>query len=123
MGALAPTVPAKLVQRGQATPAGISTMAGLQLLQVDAPICYPEIQAGDVLEIDFDRRQLGDGLYLLSMHEHGGASADWLGARRFARMPAGLQVQQGAEWISATPELMARVRVHGLVRRVFKPAG
>lgn len=100
---------------------------GLQLVQVHAALCHPEIEAGDCIEVDFNRRAIRhDGLYMITIrHDDGG---EWHGARRFQYRTgaAGCALwgfDIGAEnWAPVSAAMQSRITVHGEVREVYKPA-
>ncbi|WCM88809.1 hypothetical protein [Acidovorax sp. NCPPB 3576] len=119
-------LPARAVER-IAAPDDLAHLFGQQLVQVHAPLCHPEIESGDCIEVDFDRRTFRhDGLYLIAIdHEDG---ARWHGARRFQIRPDtegcrlwGLDVAAQA-WAPVSPDLQSRITVYGVVREVYKPA-
>lgn len=98
-------------------------MTGRQLVQVHVGLCHPDIEANDVLDVDFDRRTPHEGMYLLSMDSH--TEHRWFGARRFQQTPTGLKVQEtgaGSAWVQVTPAMLARMSIVGLVREIYKPA-
>ena len=110
------TLPATGVAEVQAS--DLPRLAGRQLIQVHAGLCYPIIEAGNVLDVDFEVRTIrGDGLYLLA--ETG--PDQWFGARLFHHTLRGLLIKHGDEWHDATPEIMARFDVCGYVHEVYKP--
>lgn len=119
-------IPAHAVER-VTTSADLGHFFGLQMIQTHAALCHPEIEAGDCIEVDFDRREIRrDGLYMITIRHEGGS--EWLGARRFQFRPGtggcslwGCEI--GSErWAPVTPAMQARITVHGEVREVFKPA-
>lgn len=99
---------------------------GLQMIQTHAAMCHPEIEAGDCIEVDFDRRHIRhDGLYLIAIdHDDGGR---WYGARRFQYRPghAGVELWgkevSSQDWHPVTSAMQSRITVFGEVREVFKP--
>lgn len=119
-------IPAHAVER-VTTPADLGHFFGLQLVQVHAALCHPEIEAGDCISVDFDRREIcHDGLYMITIrHDDGG---EWLGARRFQFRPAATRCELwgldiGAEnWAPVTAAMQSRLVVLGEVREVYKPA-
>lgn len=119
-------IPAHAVERVSA-PADLGHFFGMQMVQTHAALCHPEIEAGDCLEVDFDRREIRhDGLYMITIrHDDGG---DWHGARRFQFRPAAAGCELwgfdiGAEnWAPVPPGMQSRITVHGEVREVYKPA-
>jgi hypothetical protein len=120
-------LPARAVEQ-MGTPAELGHFFGLQMVQTHAALCHPEIEAGDCLEVDFDRREIRhDGLYMITIRHEDNSS--WHGARRFAFRPAttggcelwGLDI--GAEnWAPMAPAMQSRITVHGEIREVYKPA-
>lgn len=60
----------------------------------------PEFTAKDVLGIDFDRRTIREGLYVIACPATGEPFDDpWHGVRRFQRVPAqGLMIFEGDKW-------------------------
>lgn len=119
-------IPAHAVER-IATPADLGHFFGLQLVQVHSALCVPEIEAGDCIEADFDRREVRhDGLYMISIsHADGG---EWYGARRFALRPTADNGTElwgfdicGEHWAPISSAMQSRITVHGEVREVYKP--
>lgn len=78
----------------------------------------PAIEAGDVLEVDFDcDRVANDGLYLAEIVENG--RCVWRGCRRFSRVPGGVRMDStGVGTWDAAP---AGLRIVGRVARIFGP--
>lgn len=119
-------IPAHAVER-VTTPADLAYFFGLQIVQTHVALCDPEIEAGDCIEVDFDRREIRhDGLYMITIrHDEG---SEWHGARRFQFRPAATGCELwgcdiGAErWAPVTSSMQARITVYGEVREVFKPA-
>lgn len=119
-------LPARAIEQVGA-PADLGHFFGQQMVQVHAALCQPEIEAGDCIEVDFDRREIRhDGLYMITIrHDDGG---NWYGARRFALRPA---ASGGTElwgfdicvehWAPVTPAMQSRITVYGEVREVYKP--
>lgn len=127
---LTPTVPLGLPARAVeqvADRADLGHFFGLQLVQVHATLCQPDIEAGDCIEVDFDRREiLHDGLYMITIrHDDGG---DWHGARRFQFRPgaAGCDLWGfdicAENWTPVSAAMRSRITVHGEVREVYKPS-
>ena len=120
-------LPARAVEQ-VATPSDLGHFFGQQMVQVHAALCAPEIEAGDCIEVDFDRREVRyDGLYMIAIkHDDGGI---WYGARRFAFRPS---AGGGTElwgfdictehWASISAAVQSRITVYGEIREVFKPA-
>lgn len=65
--------------------------------------CYypPEVTAEDVLDINFDRRTIHEGLYVIAYPGTGERyDGPWHGVRRFQRMPTkGLMIFEGGKWV------------------------
>ncbi|KQP43515.1 hypothetical protein ASF44_29755 [Pseudorhodoferax sp. Leaf274] len=83
----------------------------------------PAIDASDLLEVNFDRRQIGpDGLYLVELVRDGQVA--WRGARRFHHDLSGLYIDQTGEGDHKLIQSPAAVglRVVGYVIEVYKPA-
>lgn len=119
-------IPAHAVERVSA-PTDLGHFFGLQMVQTHAALCHPEIEAGDCLEVDFDRREIRhDGLYMITIRHDNGV--EWHGARRFQFRPAAAGCELwgfdiGAEnWAPVPPGMQSRITVHGEVREVYKPA-
>lgn len=119
------TLSARAVEQVPA-PGEMAHFFGLQMIQAHAALCYPEIEAGDCIEVDFDRRTIRhDGLYLIRItHDDGGY---WHGARRFQIRPAvggcelwGMDVA-AQTWAPITPAMQSRITVYGEIHEVFKP--
>lgn len=118
-------LPAHAVEQVTA-PADLGHFFGLQLVQVQAALCHPEIEAGDCIEVDFDRREIRrDGLYMITIrHDDGG---NWYGARRFAFRPAAAGCELWGfdicveHWAPVTPAMQSRITVYGEVREIYKP--
>lgn len=123
-------LPAATPVESLTAPEQLAHMSGAAMLQVHATLCWPVINAGDVLRVDFDRHSIeSDGLYLLAMDDARPGEAPysrrWFGARRFQQMPSGLYIREetardGRQWVPATPSMVARFTVFGLVLDVFK---
>lgn len=118
-------LPARAVER-VSTPADLGHFFGLQLVQVHATLCQPEIEAGDCIEVDFDRREIRhDAMYLITIrHDDGG---DWHGARRFQFRPGtggcalwGFDIC-AENWAPVTSAMQSRITVQGEIREVYKP--
>ncbi|OAK55020.1 hypothetical protein A3K87_04265 [Variovorax paradoxus] len=86
--------------------------AGVQLVQVDASTIPNEIEAGDLLRIDFDQRSFGrDGLYVLRVGK-------WTGVRRISDIVGeGPRVKQHDAWEA----LPTGVEILGYVGMVYTP--
>jgi len=104
----------------------LASISGLHLIQVQATLLASEIESGDCIEVDCDRRAVRyDGLYLVEIDQTDGSR--WYCARRFQRIPG----DNGAElwgcnvsslgWARVPPETQSRITVHGEIREVFKP--
>lgn len=98
---------------------------GLHLIQVQATLLASEIEAGDCIEVDFDRRAVAhDGMYLVEIDHADGSR--WHCARRFQRIPGENGVELWACNISATGwarvpgDMLPRITIHGEIRDVFK---
>lgn len=82
---------------------------GMQLVQVETSTIPGEIEAGDLLRIDFDQHQVSkDGLYVLQ-------TGDWTGVRRFADTLEGPMVLDIDEW----RPLPGGVTIMGYVDEVY----
>lgn len=99
---------------------------GLHLIQVQATLLASEIEAGDCIEVDFDRRAVDyDGMYLIVIDHADGSP--WHCARRFQRIPGENGPEVWACNISATgwarvpADMLPRITIHGEIREVFKP--
>lgn len=119
-------IPAHAVER-VTTPADLGHFFGLQMVQTHAALCHPEIEAGDCVEVDFDRREIRhDGFYMITIRHDDGS--EWHGARRFQFRPAATGCELwgfdicAENWAPMTSAMQARITVHGEVREVFKPA-
>lgn len=119
-------LPARAIEQVGA-PADLGHFFGLQMIQTHAAMCHPEIEAGDCIEVDFDRREIRhDGLYMITIRHDDGCS--WHGARRFALRPAptggcelwGLDICSG-DWSPLSTAMQSRITVFGEVREVYKP--
>lgn len=118
-------LPARAIEQVSA-PADLGHFFGLQMVQTHAALCSPEIEAGDCIEVDFDRREVRhDGLYMIAIsHDDGG---HWYGAQRFALRPAasgGTELWSfdicAERWAPVTPAMRLRITVYGEVREVYK---
>lgn len=88
---------------------GFAPAAGVQLVQVEASTIRGEIEAGDLLRIDFDQHQVSkDGFYVLQL-------ANWTGVRRFADTLEGPKVLDIDEW----RPLPSGVQIIGYVDKVY----
>ncbi|MET3498166.1 hypothetical protein [Variovorax boronicumulans] len=86
---------------------------GLQLVQVSASTIPGEIEAGDLLRIDFDQHAVSkDGFYVLQL-------GDWTGVRRFADTLEGPKVLDIDEW----RPLPGGVQIMGYVDKVYTGRG
>lgn len=84
-------------------------VVGVQLVQVAASTIPGEIEAGDLLRIDFDQHAVSkDGFYLLQL-------GNWTGVRRFADTLEGLKVLDINEW----RPLPCGVQIMGYVDKVY----
>ena len=119
-------MPARAVEQ-VSTLADLSHFFGLQMFQTHAALCHPEIEAGDCIEVDFDRREIRhDGLYMITLRHSDGSS--WHGARRFALRPApaggselwGFDICSEA-WSPLSTSIQSRIVIFGEVREVYKP--
>lgn len=107
-------------------PAELGHIFGLQMVQTNAALCHPEIEAGDCLEVDFDRRAIRhDGLYMITIRHDDGAH--WYGARRFQLRPAlsgcelwGFNIS-AETWAPLSQDMTNRITVYGEILEVFKP--
>lgn len=86
--------------------------------------CYypPSVQVTDLLDVDFDRRDIGpDGLYLVEIVKDG--KVTWRGCRRFQRHPFnGLIVDEDGElhWKKIASAQAYGYRVVGYVKKVYR---
>lgn len=86
-----------------------SPTAGVQLVQVATSTIPGEIEAGDLLRIDFDKHQvIKDGFYVLKRDR-------WTGVRRCTDTPLSPKVYDGGKWIV----LPAGVQILGYVDMVY----
>lgn len=119
-------LPARVVERVTA-PTNLGHFFGLQMVQTHAALCHPEIEAGDCVEVDFDRREIRhDGLYLITIRHNDGC--EWHGARRFQFRPGlvgcdlwGFDIGQES-WGPVSAAMQSRMVIHGEIREVYKPA-
>lgn len=82
---------------------------GMQLVQVESSTIPGEIEAGDLLRIDFDQRAVSkDGFYVLQL-------GTWTGVRRFAATLEGPKVLDIDEW----RPLPGGVQIMGYVDKVY----
>lgn len=124
--AVARGIPARTIEQ-VSTPTDLGHFFGLQLVQVHAALCQPEIEAGDCIEVDFDRREIRhDGLYLITIRHNDGCK--WHGARRFQFRPGligcdlwGFDICQES-WGPVSVAMQSRMVVHGEIHEVYKPA-
>lgn len=86
----------------------------------------PSIEAGDLVEVDFNVRTIfEDSLYLLVCNgDHFAGGKPYAICRRFQRIPGGLRVDQTGhgQWEDFVPEHWASYQVCGRIKTVFKPA-
>ncbi len=119
------SLPARAIEQVE-SPEDLGHFFGLQMIQTHAALCSPEIEAGDCIEVDFDRREVRhDGLYMIAISHDGGSH--WYGARRFALRPAASSGTElwgfdicAAQWAPVTPAMRLRITVYGEVREVYK---
>jgi hypothetical protein len=82
---------------------------GMQLVQVETSTIPGEIEAGDLLRIDFDQHAVSkDGFYVLQL-------GNWTGVRRFADTLEGPKVLDIDEW----RPLPGGVQIMGYVDKVY----
>lgn len=119
-------IPARAVQK-VAEVGQLTSIFGLHLIQVQTTLLASEIEAGDCIEVDFDRRAVAyDGLYLVEIGHADGSR--WHCARRFQRIPGENGIELWACNISATgwarvpADMLPRITIHGEIRDVFKSA-
>lgn len=123
-----PFIPARPIERVKAS-ADLGHFFGLQIVQTQSDLCHLEIEAGDCLEVDFDRREIRhDGLYLISIRHDDDGGGSWYGARRFAFRPT---MGRGCElwgfdicaeqWAPVSADMQSRISTYGEIREVFKP--
>lgn len=117
-------LPARAVEK-VAEVSQLAPIYGLHLIQVQATLLASEIEAGDCIEVDFDRRAVAyDGLYLVEIDD--GDGSRWHCARRFQRIPGENGIELWACNISATgwarvpADMLTRITIHGEIRDVFK---
>lgn len=99
-------------------------LTGIHVIPAD--FCYypGAVHSADMLEVDFDARDPGTGLYLVE--EHGPHGVTWMGCRHFDRMP--LPTGSCGLWMDYTGEKDWRPidldevgwRVVGRVCRVYR---
>ncbi|AVS88241.1 hypothetical protein C8238_08355 [Paracidovorax avenae] len=104
----------------------VASISGLHLIQVQATLLASEIEAGDCIEVDFDRRAVAyDGLYLVEIDQ--GDGGRWHCARRFQHIPGenGIELWgcnvSAERWARVPAEMLSRITIHGEIREVFKP--
>lgn len=92
-------------------------------LIVPAHDCYypPAVEVSDLLEVDFDQRAAGDGLYLIERLSDRGV--EWRGCRRFQVTLRGLMMDSSGagEWMALSSLKDYRLRIVGSVLRVYRP--
>ncbi|WP_369650230.1 MULTISPECIES: hypothetical protein [unclassified Variovorax] len=91
-----------------------SPRAGVELVQVLSSTLPGEIEAGDLLRIDFEQRSFAsDGLYVLRVGE-------WTGVRRISDTLGGLRILDINEWrpLGATVTILGRVEAAFTSRRL-----
>jgi len=100
-------------------------LSGVHIVPGSIGCCYPpQVDAGDLLEVDFDQRSLSsDGLYLVELIETSGGEK-WRGCRRFQRKPGEWWIDQSGdkEWSKISSVDAIGLRVVGYVREVYKPS-
>jgi hypothetical protein len=90
---------------------------GVHIVQVENSALPGEVEAGDLLKVDFDQHSIAlDGLYCL-------ARGSWSGIRRFAHTLTGLQINDGGTWRLVAPAELASVTVTGRVNAVYRSMG
>lgn len=83
-----------------------SPTAGTQLVQVEASTIPCEIEAGDLLRVDFDQHEVRkDGLYVVAL-------GSWTGVRRFVRTPSGTRVLDIDRWapVPASARILGHIQ-------------
>ncbi len=118
-------IPARAVQK-VAEVGQLTSIFGLHLIQVQATLLPSEIEPGDCIEVDFDRRAVAyDGLYLVEIEQ--GDGSRWHCARRFQRIPGENGVElwgcnvSADRWARVPTDMLPRITIHGEIREVFKP--
>lgn len=92
-----------------------SPATGVQLVQVESSTLPGEIEAGDLLRIDFDQHHFTkDGLYVLQR-------GTWTGVRRFTGAIEGPKVLDIDRWADLPPavSILGRVDMVYTSRRTF----
>ncbi len=74
------------------------------------------IRVRDLIRIDFTASQLGDGLYIITLDDN------WIGYRRFQRMPSLTMVHSG-KTIPVTPDIFGSIKVVGKVLDIYRSTG
>lgn len=120
----APTHPQGAGNALSATTPQPESLQGTHIVPASLGCFYPPaIDSEDLLQVDFDRRQIGrDGLYLVELVQDGRVA--WRGARRFHHHLDGLYIDQtgdGEHKRIASPAAVG-LRVAGYVLEVYKPA-
>jgi hypothetical protein len=72
------------------------------------------IEVNDLVKVDFTVNQIDrDGLYVITLDD------GWIGYRRFQFMPK-LRVVDSHDSYSVTPEILAKIKVVGLVKDIYR---
>jgi len=86
-----------------------SPRAGIELVQVEASTMSGQIEAGDLLRIDFDQHEFSkDGFYVLQLGQ-------WTGVRRFADTIEGPKLLDLDQW----RPMPGGVQILGYVDKVY----
>lgn len=94
---LVPAIPRAPVRDSFAQVEG--QLRGIHLLQDHCCSYGDKITASDVLEVDFDRRVIHEGLYIIA-YPSTAMDCGWFGARLFQRLPIkGLHIFEGDKWV------------------------
>lgn len=111
--ATAPSVAQSTSIAGQLTLTRPAQLAGVQIIQVESSTLPGEIEAGDLLKVNFDQQWPDrNGLYVV-------VRGSWSGVRRFTVAADGaLEVLDIDRWIPVAPELHLTVR--GRVQAIYK---
>ena len=107
---------------------------GRHLVQDHQNYAWPDTNAGDILDIDFDCREYrGEGRYLVQYNDDdtllskNGFSGRWVGVRRFTNhvgSARGLHIFEntieGRAWQPLPPERQARIMFLGKVHAIYR---
>ena len=77
------------------------------------PDTTAEIEAGDLVHIDFTNNRIDEGLYVITLDD------GWIGYRFFQRMPS-MHIRDEKGIYPLTPNMFERIKVVGKVKGIYR---